>query len=76
MTVHISLSQIFLAPENSYKMKKCYYEYPRVSPHSESKLHNYVSNDLTSWDSLQMITQDTNVFAVISLSSTHVKQGL
>lgn len=38
--------QILLAPENSYKMKSPYYEYSRVSQHSEGKLPNYVSNYL------------------------------
>lgn len=41
---------------NLYKMKKPCYEYPRVFEHSEGKLHNYVSNYLTSRYSLHLIT--------------------
>lgn len=37
----ISLSQTFLASENSCKIKSPYYENGRVSPH-EGKLHNYL----------------------------------
>lgn len=54
-SAHISLSQIFLIG-NLYKMKKPCYEYPRVFEHSEGKLHNYVSNYLTSRYSLHLIT--------------------
>lgn len=76
-SAHRSLSEIFLASENSYKMKSPYYEYSRVFQHSEGKLHSYVSHYLhQDIHYIKSHKTQTSVFAVTFVTWTNFKQGL